>query len=103
MVLFSLLFVIFSLLISDEANKGAEDPLTVMSMASGEEYNHGNLVMKEQLSQIHHGPSHLKGKYDILGSDDEADVNAEEIIDALDEKQRKRLLKYVTGIRLLND
>mmetsp|Transcript_123869 Transcript_123869/g.185143 ORF Transcript_123869/g.185143 Transcript_123869/m.185143 type:complete len:341 (-) Transcript_123869:72-1094(-) len=80
---------------NDDVNKAVEDPLKLMNMNMGEEYNHGNLLMKDQLSSIHHGPEHLKGKYDIIGSDDEGEMDAGELVESLNKKQRKRLLKYM--------
>lgn len=64
-----------------------------MNMASGEAYSHGSLIMKSELSEIHHGPSHLKGKYGLVGSDDEGEINAEELVEGLTKKQQKKLLK----------
>lgn len=81
-----------SFFFKDLANKQHEDPLEVMNMASGEAYSHGSLLLKSELSELHHGPAHLKGKYELVGSDDE-DIDAEALVDGLSKKQQKKLLK----------
>jgi len=80
---------------NDDKNKQSEDPIKLMNMASEEDHTQGKLVMREELTQIHHGPVHMKGKYDIIGSDDEEEFDAGELVDQLDKKQRKRLLKFM--------
>merc|ERR1712224_878523 len=64
---------------NDKKEKDAEDPISLMA-SNSDSRPQGNILMKEELSQIHHGPAHLRGKYDLVGSDDEGDINAEDLV-----------------------
>lgn len=77
----------------DKKEKDAEDPISLMA-SNSDSRPQGNILMKEELSQIHHGPAHLRGKYDLVGSDDEGDINAEDLVAELSTKQRRKLLKF---------
>ena len=72
--------------------KREEDPLQKMSQASD---GKRGVMLREELTEIHHGPTKLRGKYDLVDSDEEGEVDAEALVSSLDGKQRKRLLKYV--------
>ena len=56
-------------------------------------YTNNSVVMRQELTEVHHGPESLRGKYQLVGSDDEGNLDVAELVGQLDAKQRKRLLK----------
>merc|ERR1712110_545977 len=62
---------------NEKFNKEIEDPLQVISQASAPDKKNSGVMIRQELTERHHGPANLRGKYDLVDSDDEGEVDAE--------------------------